>query len=151
MADVKRTLVTCPIKLIRPSSDPYPVAMPVAKSIWSNRTMVKVPVAPANRRGAVLDRRNLRELRNIWSYEHTLTLEGARYLISTGRSEDEGPCGRARRLVDNGSEHRSELAEVGRTPLGGCGGIRQGLCLLKKFDLVVAVDVTADDRYASGR
>jgi len=37
-------------KLIRPSKDPYPVAVPpAAKSIVSTVTIVNVPVAPANR------------------------------------------------------------------------------------------------------
>ena len=36
-------------KLICPSNVPVPVALPVAKSIVSNLTIVNVPVAPANR------------------------------------------------------------------------------------------------------
>ena len=84
-------------KLISPSNVPSPVALPVAKSMVSDLTIVNVPVAPANRPVPFSIVATSVILCGIWWNEDTFNTDKcARQLVAIRRSEVEGP---RRRIV----------------------------------------------------
>ena len=110
-------------KLICPSNVPVPVAVPVAKSIVSNLTIVNVPVAPANRPVPFSIVATSVILAVFGGMKTPHTNKCSRQLVAIRRSEGEGP---RRRVVGIylGCERRREPTEVGRRTLSSPAGRR---------------------------